>query len=237
VKRLAIAIAIVGAFIWPANARADDACWKLLEGAIAHRVAAAVPAFVSYSVKRSVARHGGLPLLTEQHVVFRSADGAARVVDSLFGNSVRYTYQLEPGPPFIGPAVQSDGSKDDAKAIATVHAHAGKACDDVGSETVAGVAAEHIRITPHRPGAAGIRDLWVGADGEIWKAVVAQWLDGGALAGLSGSILVECTIDVRAVGRQAVVSSVRFNDRDLGLEGEYDFSGYSFSAAAPVGTF
>ena len=234
---VAAGIAAVCALLWPAIARADDACWKILDGAIAHRVAATVPAFVTYSVKRSIAHRGALPLLTRQHVVFRTGDGAAQVIDSLYGDSVRYTYQLEPGPPFVGPAVQSDGTKDDTKAIVTVHAHAGKTCDDLGAETVAGVTVEHIRITPYRPGVAGIRDLWVGADGEIWRAVVAQWLDGAALAGLSGNILLECTIDVRAVGRQAVVSSVRFDDRDLALEGEYDFSGYSFSAAPPAGAF
>jgi len=235
--RMLGAIGIVAALASaPAVARADGACWKMVDGAIAHRAAAVVPAYVRYSVKRSIAHRGALPLVTQQQVVFRSADGAAQVVDSLYGDAVRYTYQLEPGPPFVGPPARDD-TVDGGTAIATVHAHAGKACDDLGTETVAGVATEHLRITPHRQGAPGIRDLWVAADGEIWRAVVAQLLDGASLAGLRGSILLTCTIEVRAVGHQAVVSSVRFDDRDLALDGEYVFSDYAFSAQAPAGSF
>jgi hypothetical protein len=235
--RMLGAVGIVAAIASaPAAAKADDACWKMVDGAIAHRAAAVVPAFVRYTVKRSIAHRGGLPLVTEQHVVFRTADGAAQVVDSLYGDAVRYTYQLEPGPPFVGPPVRDDAG-DGGPAIATVHAHAGKACDDLGAETVAGVSTEHLRITPHKAGGPGIRDLWVAADGEIWRAVVAQFLDGASLAGLNGSILLACTIDVRAVGHQAVVSSVRFSDHDLALEGEYVFSGYTFSSEAPAGSF
>ncbi len=233
------AVAILLATLAPACSKADDACWRALDTAIAHRAAAVEPAFLQYTVRRSVSERGGLPLVTQQQVTYRTADGAARVVDSLYGNAVRYTYQLEPGSPLVGPSgEQRDGWIDSGgEAIATVHAHAGKACDDLGNETIDGRATDHLRITPHRAGAPGIRDVWVGSDGEIRRAVVAQVLDGSALAGVRGGILVDCTIEVRDVAGHAVVATVRFEDRSLQLDGSYAFGDYAFFEAAPSGTF
>ncbi|MDQ2993267.1 MAG: hypothetical protein M3R30_10695 [Candidatus Eremiobacteraeota bacterium] len=233
------AAAIVVAALSPASAKADDACWRALDAAITHRAAAIVPAYLQYTVKRSISQRGDVPLVTRQQVTYRGADGAARVVDSLYGDAVRYTYTLEPGPPFVGPSGdQRDGWIDSTGAtIATVHAHAGKACDDLGSETVGGRATEHLRITPHRDGAPGIRDVWVGSGGEIWRAVVAQVLDGSALAGVRGGILVNCTIEVGDEEGHAVVETVRFHDGDLRLDGEWTFGDYAFFSAAPSGTF
>ena len=239
-KRFAAAcVVLTCALFWPANARADEACWNALDAAIAHRAAATVPAYVRYDVRRSITQAENLPLVTDQHITYRSADGAARVEDSLFGGSASYTYHLEPGPPFVGPSGIGRAGWNDAGegAIAVVHAHAGKACDDLGKETISGRVTVHLRITPHRGGAPGVRDLWIGENDEIWRAVVAQYLDGAAIAGVQGAILFECTIEVREDQGQAVVSAVRFSDQRLGVDGEYRFTGYAFSTAPPSGTF
>ena len=240
-RRLVWFGALVAMTLVPAGAKADEACWNALDAAIAHRAAAAVPAYVRYSVRRSIALRDNYPLVSDQPIVYRSADGAARVADSLFGGSPSYTFDLQPGPPFVGPSGENRSGWNETDtggvAIAVVHAHAGKACDDLGRETVGGRVAEHLRVTPHRENAPGIRDLWVDAHSEIWRAVVAQYLDGETIAGVRGAILLECTIDVREDQGQAVVASVRFSDRGLGVDGSYVFSGYAYSAAPPTGTF
>jgi len=232
--------AVLAACLLPAAARADEGCWKLLDAAIEHRAAAVVPAYVSYSVRRSIFHGYGEPLVTDQRVVYRSSDGMADVVDSLYGDAERYTAQLEPGPPFVGPpnALRAgwigDGSEG---AIAVVHAHAGKACDDLGATTIAGATVEHLRITPYRAGASGIRDVWTDGSDEIRRAVVAQYLDGASIAGLGGAFLADCTIEVASVGGQAVVALVRFDLHSYHISGEYLFGDYRFSATPPGGTF
>lgn len=237
---LAAGVAAVFALAAPATARADEACWKALDAAIAHRAAAVLPAYVAYSVRRTVTNGSAIPLVTDQRVVFRTGDGMADVVDSLYGDAERYTNRLEPGPPFLGPpdALRAGWiAGDEGTTIASVHAHQGKACDDLGPETLNGVAVEHLRVTPHRDGAPGIRDLWIDGSDEIRRAVVAQYLDGASIAGLAGALLARCTIDVQEVQGQAVVRSVTFELPSYHIGGEYRFDGYRFSATPPDGTF
>jgi hypothetical protein len=225
----------------PQIARSDEACWAKLDAAIARRAELALPAYISYDVQRTISHGYDVPLVTHQAVVYRTDDALARVVDSLYGDTARITADLEPGPPIVGPSVSlREGwvsRESRGTIIATVHAHAGKACDDIGRETVDGHVTEHLHLTPYRDDRPALRDIWIGVDdGEVWRATVAQFIDAASIMPGSGVILADFHIEIGRAEAYAVVTRVRYDLSRFNVKGEYRFSGYRFSTAVPPGT-
>jgi hypothetical protein len=228
----------------PAAVRADTPCWSMLDAAITRRAEISLPPYLSYDIVRSIddpALYDDRPLVTTQSVLLRTADGEARVVNSLFGNTPMHTDVLDPGYPFIGPSGPNRSAwfaDIDGKAIAIVHAHAGKACDDLGAEVVNGHRSEHLRVTPYSELHPGLRDAWIGIDdGEIWRAVVAQPIDVSTLVAYRGLQLTNCTIDVAEQAGGAYVSTLLYRLDNLHLTAAYAFTNYRGLATAPAGSF
>jgi hypothetical protein len=239
-----ILLSVVLLSLVPIAARADTPCWTMLDAAIARRAKVTLPPYLSYDVVRSIENdriYAGRALVTTQSVLLRTLDGQALIVNSLYGNQPMHTNTLDPGLPFVGPSGPNRDSwfaDENGHAIAIVHAHAGKACDDLGPEAVDGRRTEHLRVTPTGPQRPGLRDMWIGLDdGEIWRAVVAQPIDVSTLVAALGAELADCTVEVSYQADGAYIRRITYRLADLKVSATYEFSNYRALTSAPPGSF
>ena len=162
---LGVVLATTALLASTTTARADDACWHLVLGAIAHEAAAAHPSYITYSENVDIASGGRPFIYYDTDIVYRS-DGVAYIKDGRFARAF-VSDELEPGPPVLGPYGGArrgwlpENLTGEFETIASVENVPQLSCRDEGDETIDGERYAHLVVgvaDEHRP---ALKEIWV----------------------------------------------------------------------------
>lgn len=244
---LGSAFGVLAILVSATVARADNACWHLVLGAIAHDAAASHPPYITYSENVDIAEDGQRFLYYDVDVVYHD-NGVAYIDDKRWGRPF-VTDQLDPGPPVLGPYSDArrgwlptemlvDGR---LETIASVENIPHLPCTDRGDETIEGVRYAHLVLGVADESRPSVKEIWINRQSlAIPRLIVSGYLLYQNYAVFSHA-LTDFQIDMQSVDGHQVVRSARWTsyvhwyDQTSKFEATYSFYNYGFTAsdAAP----
>ena len=227
-------------------ARADDACWKLIDTALKLSAGAPHSRFITYGEHTTVYADGQTLENIRATVVYRD-DGVAYIDDDRWVHPF-ISGSLEPGPPVLGPYRDRSAWLSFGKTvspfpiIAQVVAHPAESCNNVGVDSIGGKRLAHLAISYQQRESAGLRDVWIDPQAyQIERVVVRAPLRFYVYDSIKQK-LADYTVDLQRVDGYTVVNRVTWQYREYqysqwtDFAAEYDFGDYRFSSAPPPGT-
>ena len=227
------------------GARADDACWHLVLGAIAHEAAASHPSYIAYSENVDISSGGRPFIYYDTDIVYR-IDGVAYIEDGRFARAF-VSDELEPGPPVLGPygSARNGWLPEELRGgrlqtIASVENVPHLRCNDEGDETIDGERYAHLVVGVADERRPALKEIWVDRQ-SLWipRLIVSGYL----LHYQSYSVergLADYQVEMQNVAGFAVVRTVRWSSyvrwyhETAKLDGVYTFGNYHFTAADSV---
>lgn len=227
------------------GARADDACWHLVLGAIAHEAADSHPSYITYSENVDITADSRRFIYYDTDIVYRT-DGVAYIEDERFARAF-VSDELEPGPPVLGPYgnarngwLPEELRRGRLQTIASVQNLPHLPCTDEGDETIDGERYAHLVVGVADESRPALKEIWVDRQ-SLWipRLIVSGYLLHYQNYGV-GHELADYQVEMQNVAGFAVVRTVRWSSyvrwyhETAKLDAVYTFGNYRFGAAENV---
>lgn len=240
----AVVLATTALLASATRARADDACWHLVLGAIAHEAAASHPPYITYSENVDITSGGRSFIHYDTDIVYR-VDGLAYVEDGRFAQAF-ISDELEPGPPMLGPYGSArrgwlpESVAGGLQTIASVENVPHLSCNDEGNETIDGARYARLVVGVADENRPALKEIWIDRQSlAIPRLIVSGYLLHYQTYAVEHR-LVDYQIDMQNVDGFAVLRSarwsqhVRWYQQSAKLDGVYTFGNYRFDASDTI---
>ncbi|HET9030004.1 MAG TPA: hypothetical protein VFN49_07500 [Candidatus Aquilonibacter sp.] len=248
---LAAVVFFFGCFAGARASADNDACWQLLYRALERSAASPHSPYIRYSVGINITQDGQYYEQAHADIVYRD-DGIAYVDDTRWVHPF-VSAALEPGPPLLGPygsereswlSLMGLPAPGAPPVIADTHTVPTQRCEDRGTDTIDGVAYQHLVLPNSGRDAPGLKELWLNrSTAAIRRAVVSELLTFLVdYDGTKARKLVDYTIEVGHVHGYAVVTRVNWQytyrtyTQWSTINAEYTFGNFGFETKPPLGS-